>query len=639
MLRRQRSRCAPVARAPRRIGPALAALLCASCGGEAAPEPVWDDITLALRSAGAPTRVRSGRGALGTPAAEMIHFGDTPLVAGTIEVWFERPAPSTRPGRHMLACLPTIRSLDDDATTDLFVGDAPRQVGGAVSKVYFGSDDGLDRSTPGRLLCDVPRGLAMADLDGDGHQDLILSMNAASTLPDPATPEVPGEVHVFRGPLVRGQRREVPDLVLEVDQPQGLALLHFDDRPGLDLVVASFYPASPPLVGFSGDGRGGFTPTPFGFGDFGSSAEALAVGDVDRDGLLDVAYASLDALPSLLLLGARDGDGYTLGGFDGEGSPLSARALGLSMADLDADGWLDIVLARTLEDELAVHFNDGQGGFARHADIVVPTPRPFTVSAERDLDHDGHLDLVVANWRSGRQRSSVSRAHLGPFLPVDSGDGPYVHDGVTLTFAVEDAVSLTIGDMDGDGLHDLAFHSSSTPEVPVFLLDEHGRSRDGTRDDVQQPAFVLAARRTRGQAAGEGIGIHVSGGTMPYGPSPSPSDGLELYLEQGELRATLTDSLGDAVTLAIPLAPDVDPAPGALDHARLSWSGADGHLQLVLNPAVGPTRECQAVPVPFELRPGPVLFVGGDATHQRRIDAGAIAALRVSMGLRGSTSP
>ena len=138
----------------------------------------------------------------------------------------------------------------------------------------------------------------------------------------------------------------------------------------------------------------------------GTPGEATrpAVGDFNGDGKLDVAEANLSLSLNAVSLLANDGAGNL-------GSPINssagdpANSLGqsaLAVGDFNEDGKLDLVVVKLWEATLTVLLGDGNGNFS-------PAPTnanyatggfPFDV-ATADLDGDGHLDVVVANFNSG----------------------------------------------------------------------------------------------------------------------------------------------------------------------------------------------------------------------------------------------
>jgi hypothetical protein len=173
---------------------------------------------------------------------------------GTIEMWL-RPSPT--PGRSTLFSLRGAGSIDVGEGQDLVFGETTQSSAPAYSAIYFQNAGGQSGGAAA-FLTFIPRGIAVGDFDGDGIADLAIANNAASTLPLPKTPLVPGEVHVFFGPFAPGMVYPTPDRVIEVDRAQGLVVADFDGDGDLDLMAGSYDPDSEPLYGWSNDGAGNF---------------------------------------------------------------------------------------------------------------------------------------------------------------------------------------------------------------------------------------------------------------------------------------------------------------------------------------------------------------------------------------------
>ena len=217
----------------------------------------------------------------------------------------------------------------------------------------------------------------------------------------------------------------------------------------------------------------------------GRSASALAVGDLDNDGDLDMLTsnaanypASIDVLlndgparfhastsldPSMVLgvaqimLGDVDGDGdldvlasdagYGVNVCLNNGDATFAPATGLTIAcnrfvlgDLDADGDLDLIATAYQAGNVSVALNNGQGGFTTQP-TVLAAPTAFAVVLG-DVDGDGDLDVLTSNDTNGVR------------LFLNDGAGSLA-PGIAL--AVPGAArGLALGDMDGDGDLDLA---------------------------------------------------------------------------------------------------------------------------------------------------------------------------------------
>ena len=186
----------------------------------------------------------------------------------------------------------------------------------------------------------------------------------------------------------------------------------------------------------------------FGEGGQGASSMGPAVGDVDRNGLLDVwipdmgygtllsqreptLYSDLTAASNLTLI---------CGQYTGWGSGL---------ADFDNDGYLDIFVANgnahhlyTEEDVLAR--NDGEGGFvdvARTAGEYFEQKFVGRGAAFADIDNDGDIDIVVANLdeRPRLLRNDTdNRNHWLVVVPRLAGSG---------SVAVGARVEVTVGEL------------------------------------------------------------------------------------------------------------------------------------------------------------------------------------------------
>ena len=101
---------------------------------------------------------------------------------------------------------------------------------------------------------------------------------------------------------------------------------------------------------------------------------------------------------------------------------------------------------------MSVLLGSGDGGFATGAVYgVVSDPWAVVVG---DFNDDGKPDLAVASYDN-----AVS-------VLLNQGDGTF---GTEITFAVGNAVSLAAGDLNGDGLLDLAVPDFVAGKVSLLL--------------------------------------------------------------------------------------------------------------------------------------------------------------------------
>ncbi|WP_434425265.1 FG-GAP repeat domain-containing protein [Nannocystis pusilla] len=167
--------------------------------------------------------------------------------------------------------------------------------------------------------------------------------------------------------------------------PGALALVDLDSDGDLDLAVAE--PAAAQLEIFKNDGAGAFTPG--GAVALGPPFElpALATGNVDGDGNVDLVLARADAGDVMILL-ADQGTwvaGPTLAG------PAAAQ---LFVADVDGFDGRDVLAVSLGDPALTLWRGDGLGGFAERQDMPVSlTPLASLV----DLTLDGLPDVIGPN--------------------------------------------------------------------------------------------------------------------------------------------------------------------------------------------------------------------------------------------------
>ncbi len=153
------------------------------------------------------------------------------------------------------------------------------------------------------------------------------------------------------------------------------------------------------------------------FGINVSGWEGLALGDVNSDGLDDVYVCQPGGLPNRLFIQKSDGSVFDASSFAGVDWRLQTQSA--LLADLDNDGDQDLTLATTLG--LIFMANDGRGTFTTQTNILIPEAAPLGLSCA-DIDLDGDLDVFATCY--SRRRSSAKSAILGRPIPYhDANNG------------------------------------------------------------------------------------------------------------------------------------------------------------------------------------------------------------------------
>lgn len=352
--------------------------------------------------------------------------------------------------------------LSGDGLDDLIIGARSNDLmGSAAGSVYLLFDAGTGEQsladasvtilpTAGHQRLGDDVGCA-GDVDGDGHQDLVVTAPGAINGDGVAS----GVAYLFNGPLTEG----------ELDISQADATLegvadgdylgrwvdagHDLDGDGLDdLVITSF------KAGYAGD-------------DAGEVYTVLA----PLEGTIDLA----------------DADGTLLGEGPGDWAGTRAAVAG----DIDGDGLPDLLVGADGHDAggqnagaayLVLEPPSGARPLldASHAVITGEAPEDYaglTVAAAGDLDRDGQDDFSVGAFRS--DLAQLNAGLLAVFYDLVEGSVPIQAADLVITGQAADDqagfCALGAGDLNGDGNDDLALSapaedSGGVDSGAVFLV-------------------------------------------------------------------------------------------------------------------------------------------------------------------------
>lgn len=195
--------------------------------------------------------------------------------------------------------------------------------------------------------------------------------------------------------------------------------------------------------------------------DFGG----IALGDLNDDGVMDVAVATNDGIAVL----ASDGDGSLQVKYSRVGREMNQ----IGMMDVDRDGGLDVIGIGwgsgngTSIHAMTIFYGDGAGGISNP--VAMPSPqRGYNDLAIGDIDSDGMPDLIIA---SGADFDFWVIRHNGVdgFLPPQ----PYPRPG-----GIWGTDSVAVADINSDGRLDVVVNTySNNPNAGVWV---YAQKADGT---------------------------------------------------------------------------------------------------------------------------------------------------------------
>ena len=135
-------------------------------------------------------------------------------------------------------------------------------------------------------------------------------------------------------------------------------------------------------------------------------------------------------------------------------SPADYGLSSLTVADLNGDGKLDLVVAANYNPSVGVLLGNGDGTFQAEVDYGADAGTWWTSVA--DFNGDGKPDLAVADWVG----NSVS-------VLLGNGDGTFQS---TTNYAVDTSpAGIIAGDFNGDGRMDIAVPNSGSNSVSILL--------------------------------------------------------------------------------------------------------------------------------------------------------------------------
>jgi FG-GAP-like repeat len=380
---------------------------------------------------------------------------------------------------------------------------------------------------------DSPRAIAAADVNGDGKIDIAVVDVTQRTVavflgkPDGTF----GTKNVFatgRTPLsltiADFNRDRKPDIAVSNDDDNTVSILLGNgdgmfkprvdypagDAPGqiiavdvngdgiVDLVTGNRSLSVSVLLG-NGDGsfqRNVDFPTAGGAGI--GPGGAVAAGDFNGDGRLDLAVPNVNANTVAVLLGNGDGTFRSFVEY-----PTSVGPSSVACGDFNGDGRLDLAVTNagpsegTFANSVSILLGNGDGTFRAHVDRPVG-PDPSAIIAA-DVDRDGRLDLITAN-----ANCEPSPCNFGSIsVLLGNGDGTFrAHSD----FSTGIVPYIAVTEVNGDGAADIAIAHGNCGFFPCgpgsvsILLGNGDGTFSGTAEYTTQrnPSSVTAAdfRRT-----------------------------------------------------------------------------------------------------------------------------------------------
>jgi|GEM_PF-3217407 len=395
-----------------------------------------------------------------------------------------------------------------DGITDIKFGDVNQDgypdmllTSSKVQPVWLYLNDGNGGFTLQGASLPALSGMAVkadfGDIDGDGYLDIVVAMRDSKDIL---------LVNDGTGTFTKDENFILP---ATIDGSSDIRFCDIDNDGDLDIITTNRDVIESSVLQnriYRNNGSGLFADvTDMVMPDDSENSEVLDIGDLDRDGNIDMVVGSYGQ--NLLLINKG---GY----FDDKTSELMPtnyfHSKDIKLGDLNGDGYLDLMILG--EEKVSLLMNDGAGSFKEgDASIKLPDYKsiPALVGGQNiqlaDMDGDGALDIITGG--SSLRILTSSAVNKAPVL--DPIGNRQVEAGKSLTF------NINATDPNGDAL---IYSAENLPSGAIFQAANKLFSwtpGSGAAGEYKNVVFKATEDSANPLEDSEAITITVTSGDLP----------------------------------------------------------------------------------------------------------------------------
>ncbi len=388
-----------------------------------------------------------------------------------------------------------VADLNGDGNLDIVVTNSGTPGGNSIS-VLLGNGDGTFQAQKVYTTDTAPQGVAIGDFNGDGHPDIAVT-NSGSNF-----------VSIFLG---NGDGTFQPKIDTATGrEPEGVAVGDFNGDGKLDLAVTNALDDDVEV--FLGAGNGSFQPNPITYRT-GFNPWAVAVGCI---------HAKIGTCYDLVVANNNNNNILSVLIGNGDGTfqnqvqyPTGNTPIAVTLADFNGDGYLDAAVVDQQGNDVSILLGNVNHTFATH--VEYPTAAFPASVAVGDFNNDGIPDLAVSG-SNGNTISILWGRGDGTFygqVNAGTGDIPY---------------GVVAGDFNNDGIPDIVAANSGSNTISVIL--SNGNQTFQARTDY--PAGTNAHMVATADFNGDGfLDLAVTNSNCPNPPNCGAST-ISIILGNGD---------------------------------------------------------------------------------------------------------
>ena len=324
----------------------------------------------------------------------------------------------------------------------------------------------------------VPNSVVAADLRGNGVVDVVV---ASAQIDETGLTQKPGLLGVMlNSTATPGTFAGIVNYVSSSAPPSGLAVGDLTGTGSHDLVVANLnagtlavFMETSPTSGTDGAATTITLPA-------GSQPNDVQIADLNGDGLPDLIVADNTGKVEYLLQNPASPGTFQAAvslpisnpAIVAEGAGYETRGISVAVGDLNGDGFPDIAVT-SFDGANGAPGVGGNYGMVfiffqdpTNRGTFITTPTTITALGEpsqiriADVNQDGSNDIVIACQGLGSLSLEITaEANAGAMVILQNSSAPGTFATPVVYPAYTGVISLAIGDLNGDGIPDIAMAS------------------------------------------------------------------------------------------------------------------------------------------------------------------------------------